>query len=101
MEDINFSMKELHSSQREVSIIFYMQKIFPGYYFSECFSYIVVYLFGLSRSNWFSYFLDEWKNFLERMGCENLDGLKDKSKEEDLRNWASYRGQTLGRTGAS
>lgn len=30
MEDINFSMKELHSSQREVSIIFYMQKIFPG-----------------------------------------------------------------------
>lgn len=70
MEDINFSMKELHSSQREVSIIFYMQKIFP----------------------------DEWKNFLERMGCENLDGLKDKGKEEDLRNWASYRGQTLSRT---
>ncbi|KAL6283334.1 hypothetical protein ACE6H2_014263 [Prunus campanulata] len=70
MEDINFSMKELHSSQREVSIIFYMQKIFP----------------------------DEWKNFLERMVCENLDGLKDKGKEEDLRNWASYRGQTLSRT---
>ncbi|XP_050112527.1 putative callose synthase 8 [Malus sylvestris] len=70
MEDINFSMKELHSSQQEVSIIFYMQKIFP----------------------------DEWKNFLERMGCENLDGLKEESKEEELRNWASYRGQTLSRT---
>lgn len=31
-EDINYSMEELHSSQQEVSIIFYMQKIFPGYY---------------------------------------------------------------------
>lgn len=40
--------------------------------------------------------LDEWKNFLERMGCENEDGLKD---EDDLRNWASSRGQTLSRTG--
>ncbi|EXC11740.1 Putative callose synthase 8 [Morus notabilis] len=70
MEDVNFSMKELHSSQREVSIIFYMQKIFP----------------------------DEWKNFLERMGCASLDGLKDEGKEEDLRKWASFRGQTLSRT---
>ncbi|XP_062011839.1 putative callose synthase 8 isoform X2 [Rosa rugosa] len=69
LEDINFSMEELHSSQREVSIIFYMQKIFP----------------------------DEWKNFLERMGYENLDGL-EKDKKEDLRNWASFRGQTLSRT---
>ncbi|PON83360.1 Glycosyl transferase [Trema orientale] len=70
MEDVNFSMKELLSSQREVSIIFYMQKIFP----------------------------DEWKNFLERMGCASLDGLKEEGKEEDLRNWASFRGQTLSRT---
>lgn len=43
--------------------------------------------------------LDEWKNFLERMGCENLDALKKEGKEEELRNWASFRGQTLGRTG--
>ncbi|KAB1214970.1 putative callose synthase 8 [Morella rubra] len=69
-EDINYSMEELHSSQQEVSIIFYMQKIFP----------------------------DEWKNFLERMGCENLDGLNEENKEEELRNWASFRGQTLSRT---
>ncbi|KAJ4842397.1 putative callose synthase 8 [Turnera subulata] len=41
--------------------------------------------------------IDEWKNFLERMGCENLDGL-DESKKEELRNWASYRSQTLSRT---
>ncbi|KAL0743640.1 hypothetical protein Bca4012_085153 [Brassica carinata] len=69
-EDINFSTKELHSAKSSVSIIFYMQKIFP----------------------------DEWKNFLERMGCENLDALKREGKEEELRNWASFRGQTLSRT---
>ncbi|XP_062100484.1 putative callose synthase 8 [Humulus lupulus] len=71
MEDINFSRKELHSSQREVSIIFYMQEIFP----------------------------DEWKNFLERMECASLEALKAEDKEEELRSWASFRGQTLSRTG--
>ncbi|RID63686.1 hypothetical protein BRARA_E02670 [Brassica rapa] len=69
-EDINFSTKELHSAKSSVSIIFYMQKIFP----------------------------DEWKNFLERMGCENLEALKREGKEEELRKWASFRGQTLSRT---
>lgn len=33
------------------------------------------------------------------MGCENLDALKREGKEEELRNWASFRGQTLSRTG--
>ncbi|GAV78689.1 Glucan_synthase domain-containing protein/FKS1_dom1 domain-containing protein [Cephalotus follicularis] len=61
-EDINFSMEELQLSKEHVSIIFYMQKIYP----------------------------DEWKNFLERMGCDG--------KEEEIRNWASFRGQTLSRT---
>ncbi|KAM7266925.1 hypothetical protein ACFE04_009091 [Oxalis oulophora] len=70
LEDINFSMRELESSNEQVSILFYMQKIFP----------------------------DEWKNFLERLGCENVDGVKDDGREEDLRNWASFRGQTLART---
>lgn len=42
--------------------------------------------------------LDEWKNFLERMGCENWeDNVIDET--EELRNWASFRGQTLSRTG--
>ncbi|KAI4323117.1 hypothetical protein L6164_022748 [Bauhinia variegata] len=73
-EDINFSLEELKSSQQEdVSIIFYMKRIFP----------------------------DEWKNFVERMGIENLETLEDESKKkerEELRQWASYRGQTLIRT---
>lgn len=35
MEDVNYSIKELYSSQQAVSIIFYMQKIYPGYYKME------------------------------------------------------------------
>ncbi|XP_012074237.1 putative callose synthase 8 isoform X2 [Jatropha curcas] len=70
MEDINFSMKELDSSKEEVSILFYMQKIYP----------------------------DEWKNFLERLDYDSSELFKDESKKEELRNWASFRGQTLSRT---
>lgn len=33
------------------------------------------------------------------MGCENLDAVKDEGKQEELRNWASFRGQTLSRSG--
>ncbi|KAI3865921.1 hypothetical protein MKX03_024071 [Papaver bracteatum] len=69
-EEVNFSIEKLHSSQEGVSIIFYMQKIYP----------------------------DEWKNFLERMGCENWEELESKGKGEELRNWASFRAQTLSRT---
>ncbi|XP_057540291.1 putative callose synthase 8 isoform X2 [Amaranthus tricolor] len=69
-EEVKFSMKELLSSQEQVSIIFYMKKIYP----------------------------DDWKNFLERMGCDDLDALKSRNKEDQLRNWASFRGQTLSRT---
>ncbi|PIA33973.1 hypothetical protein AQUCO_03900091v1 [Aquilegia coerulea] len=69
-EEVNFSMNELHWSQEGVSIIFYMQKMYP----------------------------DEWKNFLERMECENLEDINLKGKDEELRKWASFRGQTLSRT---
>ncbi|KAL2476561.1 putative callose synthase 8 [Abeliophyllum distichum] len=69
MEEVQFSRKELHSSKEAVSISFYMQKIYP----------------------------DEWRNFLERIGSENLD-VNDEINEEDLRDWASFRGQTLSRT---
>ncbi|XP_058095312.1 putative callose synthase 8 isoform X2 [Magnolia sinica] len=66
MEEVNFSKDELHSSQDWVPIIFYMQTIYP----------------------------DEWKNFLERMGCDSWN----EHNVEELRNWASFRGQTLSRT---
>lgn len=99
MEDVNFSMMELHSSQKEVSIIFYMQNIFPGRYKSWYF-FKSHFFFSLEHTfNNFIFLLDEWENFLERMNCESLEGLKEEGKEEELRNWASYRGQTLSRTG--
>lgn len=46
---------------------------------------------------------DDWKNFLERVNC-NSEDLEEKLKsseelEEKLRLWASYRGQTLTKTG--
>ncbi|PIN16654.1 1,3-beta-glucan synthase/callose synthase catalytic subunit [Handroanthus impetiginosus] len=70
MEEVKFSKKELHSNKEGVSISFYMQKIFP----------------------------DEWENFLERLGSEKPDSSTDDINEEDLRDWTSFRGQTLSRT---
>jgi len=45
---------------------------------------------------------DEWNNFLERVKCTEEDIKASESDElvEDLRLWASYRGQTLTRTGS-
>lgn len=34
------------------------------------------------------------------MCCENRKSLEDENKLEELRMWASFRGQTLGRTGS-
>ncbi|XP_026413882.1 callose synthase 3-like isoform X3 [Papaver somniferum] len=82
-EDVLFSIHELEIQNEDgVSILFYLQKIFP----------------------------DEWMNFLERVECsseedlrnkldsENLDVNNEVNHEEELRLWASYRGQTLTRT---
>ena len=48
------------------------------------------------------YHADEWKNFLERVDCSNEEELRrQEDLEEELRLWASYRGQTLTRTGTN
>lgn len=49
--------------------------------------------------NFYRKLLDQWKNFLERVGCEDLNALLSEEKEDELRDWASFRGQTLSRTG--
>ncbi|CAK7339194.1 unnamed protein product [Dovyalis caffra] len=70
-EEVLFSLRDLEVPNEDgVSILFYLQKIFP----------------------------DEWTNFLERVDCseEEIKGMDD--LEEELRLWASYRGQTLTRT---
>ncbi|KAK3150352.1 hypothetical protein QOZ80_3AG0232130 [Eleusine coracana subsp. coracana] len=69
-EHVLFSIKELEEENEDgVSTLFYLQKIYP----------------------------DEWTNFQERVGWE--EELKDNEDlKEELRLWASYRGQTLTRT---
>ncbi|KAL4565116.1 hypothetical protein LXL04_029201 [Taraxacum kok-saghyz] len=71
-EAVLFSMNDLDFTNEDgISILFYLQKIFP----------------------------DEWNNFLERMGCQNEEDLKANNELEDqVRLWASYRGQTLTKT---
>ncbi|CAM0878858.1 unnamed protein product [Alopecurus aequalis] len=71
-EDVLFSSQALDNQNEDgVSVLFYLQKIYP----------------------------DEWKNFLERVKCEREDDLHETEQLEDqLRLWASYRGQTLTRT---
>ncbi|KAG1359509.1 putative Callose synthase 3 [Cocos nucifera] len=71
-EDVLFSVQNLEQQNEDgVSILFYLQKIYP----------------------------DEWTNFLERVGCQTEEQLhQNEQLEEQLRLWASYRGQTLTRT---
>lgn len=67
-----------------------------GVIFVEC---VAEFLFCLI----FSSYLDEWENFLERIGRGKSTGDADLegnvSDSLELRFWASYRGQTLARTG--
>lgn len=45
-------------------------------------------------------YTDEWTNFLERVERKREEELKESIEMEDqLRLWASYRGQTLTKTG--
>ncbi|XP_073011605.1 callose synthase 3-like [Typha latifolia] len=71
-EDVLFSLQGLEEQNEDgVSILFYLQKIYP----------------------------DEWTNFLERVECKTEEELRRSEElEEELRLWASYRGQTLTRT---
>ncbi|KAH7669357.1 callose synthase protein [Dioscorea alata] len=71
-EDVLFSLEHLEEPNEDgVSILFYLQKIYP----------------------------DEWTNFLERVDCKSEEELRrTPGMEEELRLWASYRGQTLTRT---
>uniref|UniRef100_A0A0D3EU39 1,3-beta-glucan synthase n=1 Tax=Oryza barthii TaxID=65489 RepID=A0A0D3EU39_9ORYZ len=72
-EDVLYNKDQLRRENEDgISILFYLQKIYE----------------------------DDWKNFLERMQREGMasdDGIWA-GKFQDLRLWASYRGQTLART---
>ncbi|BAT79418.1 hypothetical protein VIGAN_02230000 [Vigna angularis var. angularis] len=75
-ETVLYGTSELQKENEDgISTLFYLQKIFP----------------------------DEWENFLERIGRGASTGdaeLQESSSDAlELRFWASYRGQTLARTG--
>ncbi|XP_022970702.1 callose synthase 12-like [Cucurbita maxima] len=72
-EEVLYSKEQLRTENEDgISILYYLQTIY----------------------------VDEWKNFLERMNREGM--MKDNeiwtTKLRDLRLWASFRGQTLTRT---
>ncbi|CAK8565388.1 unnamed protein product [Lathyrus sativus] len=68
-ENVQYSNDELKKENEDgISILFYLTMIYP----------------------------DEWANFDERMKSENVEEEED--REEYVRQWASYRGQTLSRT---
>ncbi|KAJ3680407.1 hypothetical protein LUZ60_016685 [Juncus effusus] len=71
-EDVLFTLQNLDETNEDgVSILFYLQKIYP----------------------------DEWTNFLERLGLKSEEKFRESTEfEEEVRLWASHRGQTLTRT---
>uniref|UniRef100_A0A6N2MFU7 Glycosyl transferase 48 domain-containing protein n=1 Tax=Salix viminalis TaxID=40686 RepID=A0A6N2MFU7_SALVM len=72
-EEVVYSREQLRTENEDgVSTLYYLQTIYA----------------------------DEWKNFMQRMRREGMekDGEIWTTKLRDLRLWASYRGQTLGRT---
>ncbi|GJM90728.1 hypothetical protein PR202_ga07036 [Eleusine coracana subsp. coracana] len=74
LEEVKFSDEELHSDQDEASIL----ELHSNQDEASILSYMQ------------KIYPDEWKNFLERLG--------PKLTNEDIRYWASFRGQTLSRT---
>lgn len=77
-EIVLYSKEDLRKENEDgISTIFYLQKIFP----------------------------DEWRNFRERISATDdefeervISGKLETSELQELRLWASYRGQTLART---
>ncbi|XP_057461872.1 callose synthase 7-like isoform X2 [Actinidia eriantha] len=69
-EDVLYSVEELNKENEDgISILFYLQKIYP----------------------------EEWENF-EKRRKDPKHGYSDKDDMELLRQWVSYRAQTLSRT---
>ncbi|KAG7653299.1 1-3-beta-glucan synthase subunit FKS1-like domain-1 [Arabidopsis suecica] len=69
-EDVLYSEEELNKENEDgITILFYLQRIYP----------------------------EEWSNYCERVN-DLKRNLSEKDKAEQLRQWVSYRGQTLSRT---
>ncbi|PON73084.1 Glycosyl transferase [Trema orientale] len=70
-EDVLYTEEELNMENEDgISVLFHLQKLYP----------------------------DEWRNFVDRMSDPKL-GYSKEDMSEGIRQWVSYRGQTLYRTG--
>lgn len=96
-EDVLYS-EEDHNKENEdgITMLFYLKTIYRGmFHICWCFC---VFLVDWNLTKWMDHIPDEWKNFEERIADHELN-YSAKEKAEFLRQWVSYRGQTLARTG--
>ncbi|KAK6125574.1 hypothetical protein DH2020_040684 [Rehmannia glutinosa] len=107
-EETVYSKSDLEMENEDgVSIIYYLQKIYPGLlhgpnlkcilcnvFSVSCYSTNIVYSIGIHLY----LHSDEWNNFMERLNCKENEILENEENILQLRHWASLRGQTLCRT---
>ncbi|CAF2314846.1 unnamed protein product [Brassica rapa subsp. trilocularis] len=95
-EDVLYSEEELNKENEDgISILFYLQRIYPG----ERLSGVFVRLYSKFEIYPMKMFCntEEWSNFSERVNDPKRI-FSEKDKTDQLREWVSYRGQTLSRT---
>lgn len=100
-EETVYSKNDLEVENEDgVSIIYYLQKIYPGLYKKTIYDLTV---FCFYKNDWAKLtviLLDEWNNFMERIECKKDSEVWERDDNIlQLRHWASLRGQTLCRTG--
>ncbi|KAK6150749.1 hypothetical protein DH2020_015681 [Rehmannia glutinosa] len=107
-EETVYSKSDLEMENEDgVSIIYYLQKIYPGLLHGPNLKCILCNVFSVScYSTNIVYSIeihlylhsDEWNNFMERLNCKENEILENEENILQLRHWASLRGQTLCRT---
>lgn len=101
---LRWKMKTVYQSftisKRFIQVSFYYQLLENEIPFSMMCSppyFIGVFLVCLTP---LCFLLDEWNNFMERIGCKKEQEVWENEENIlQLRHWASLRGQTLCRTG--
>lgn len=99
-EDVLYSEEELNKENEDgISILFYLQRIYPGErLYLVILYYVFVTKFSSLRNGNVLCYTEEWSNFSERVNDPKRT-FSEKDKADQLREWVSYRGQTLSRTG--
>ena len=106
-EETVYSKTDLELENEDgVSILYYLQKIFPGewlFYLLQlfCCNFSIGYSYHILKLDIRHFHLtDEWNNFMERINCKKDNEIWENEENIlQLRHWVSLRGQTLCRTG--